>query len=98
MKPSWEMVALGEMCRIELGKTPARKFPKLWDTGRHTDNVWLSIADLPIGSSPLVADNKEYVSDLAAETMKLVPAGTLMVSFKLTSRAGGYCRPRPYDF
>ena len=80
----WETKPLGDLCRIELGSTPARKFPKNWDTEKQTDNVWLSIADLPVGFDSWVSDSKEYVSALAAETIKTVPAGTLMVSFKLT--------------
>ena len=81
---SWIVKQLGEVCRIELGSTPARKSLKNWDTKKQADNIWLSIADLPSGSDPLVYDSKEYVSAEAAAGMKVVPKGTLMVSFKLT--------------
>ena len=80
----WEARVLGDLCQIELGNTPARRFSKNWDAKKQTDNVWLSIADLPVGYDPWVSDSKEYVSELATKTMKLVPTGTLMVSFKLT--------------
>ena len=56
----------------------------MWDPGRKTGNVWLSIADLPQSLHAVAEDSKEYVSDLAAERMRLIPKGTLMVSFKLT--------------
>ncbi len=56
----------------------------MWDPGRKTENVWLSIADLPHSLHAVVTDSKEYVSDLAAESMRVIPRGTLLVSFKLT--------------
>lgn len=46
--------------------------------------MWLSIADMPIGLNAKAIDSREYVSDFAAKTMKTVPEGTLLVSFKLT--------------
>ncbi len=46
--------------------------------------MWLSIADLPRGLHAAASDSKEYVSDEAAKHMRLVPEGTLLVSFKLT--------------
>ncbi len=78
------MKPLGELCRIELGATPARQNTAMWDPGRTTENVWLSIADLPQGVHAVVSDSKEYVSDLAATRLRLIPKGTLLVSFKLT--------------
>lgn len=56
----------------------------MWDPGRKTENVWLSIADLPQSLHAVADDSKEYVSDLAAKRMRLIPKGTLLVSFKLT--------------
>ena len=80
----WRTVPLGELCRIELGRTPARDNKSNWDETRTTGNVWLSIADMPTTLHAKASDSKEYVSDLAAERMKVVPEGTLLVSFKLT--------------
>lgn len=84
MSTGWKTKALGELCAIELGKTPSRANPKFWDEKRATDNVWLSIADLLNGDDDVVNDSKEYLSDAGAALCKIVPAGTLMVSFKLT--------------
>lgn len=81
---AWALVALGELCRIELGRTPARASESNWDDAKETGNVWLSIADMPITLHAEASDSKEYVSELAATSMKLVPKGTLLVSFKLT--------------
>ena len=84
MKAGWELKTLGEVCRIELGSTPSRGNPKFWDKQRSTGNIWLSIRDLPLGTREVVSESREYVSDLAASTMKIVPKGTLIASFKLT--------------
>lgn len=84
MKKVWQTKQLGELCEIELGKTPARANASFWDEKRETSNVWLSIADLLKAEDNIVADSKEYVSDKGAAICKLVPKGTLLVSFKLT--------------
>lgn len=81
---SWQVKKLGELCKIELGKTPARSNKKLWDDSKETKNIWLSIADLPSSIKPRVGDSKEYISDEGASLCKLVPEGTLIVSFKLS--------------
>ena len=80
----WRTISLGDLCRIELGGTPARKSPTLWDPDKKTGNVWLSIADLPKTLHTHVTDSKEYIADEAAKKAKLVREGTLLVSFKLT--------------
>jgi type I restriction enzyme S subunit len=84
MKKGWQTKNLGELCEIELGKTPARANASYWDEKRETSNVWISIADLLNAEDNVVVDSKEYVSDKGAAICKLVPKGTLLVSFKLT--------------
>ena len=84
MKSGWQTQALGDLCAIELGKTPSRANAKFWDEKRETNNVWLSIADLLNGEDGVVADSREYLSNAGAALCKIVPEGTLMVSFKLT--------------
>ena len=78
----WRTKELGTLCTIQMGKTPARGNRKLWDTEKSSNNVWLSIADLEHGNE--ISDSKEYISDTAAVSMKIVPKGTVMVSFKLS--------------
>ena len=81
---SWDVIPLGKVCTIELGKTPARKNTHYWDPDKCTENVWLSIADLPKTGSSVVTTSKEHVSDAGARVCKTVPKGTLLMSFKLT--------------
>ncbi|QQR77478.1 MAG: restriction endonuclease subunit S [Candidatus Moraniibacteriota bacterium] len=84
MKQDWETKKLGEICSIELGKTPYRGDESFWDKEKETRNVWLSIADLLNVNGNVVSDSKEYISDKATKLSKLVEKGTLLVSFKLT--------------
>ncbi len=84
MKVGWQKKKLGDLCKIELGKTPARAHKAFWDEKRETDNVWLSIADLLNAEDNVVVDSKEYLSDKGAAISKNVRKGTLLASFKLT--------------
>jgi len=84
VKSGWQIKKLGDLCEIELGKTPARANKAFWDEKRETGNVWLSIADLLNAKGNIVADSKEYLSDKGAAISKTVRKGTLLASFKLT--------------
>lgn len=84
MKDGWRTRKLGQLCGIELGRTPARANKAFWDEQRETGNVWLSIADLLNAEDNVVTDSKEYLSDQGALISKTVRKGTLLVSFKLT--------------
>ena len=73
-------VPLGQICNIEIGRTPSRNQPKYWGNGYS----WLSIADMK--NFKFLSETKEQVTDLAIRecNMKLVPQGTLLFSFKLS--------------
>lgn len=73
-------VPLGQICNIEIGRTPSRNQPKYWGNGYS----WLSIADMK--NFKFLSETKEQVTDLAIGecNMKLVPQGTLLFSFKLS--------------
>ncbi len=84
MKQAFSTESLGAICGIEIGRTPSRSNPQLWDASKKTGNVWLSIADLANGQGHTVFDSREYISHEAASQCRLVSKGTLLVSFKLT--------------
>lgn len=84
MKANWQTKKLGEVCDIEIGKTPSRSNKKFWDLEKQTENVWLSIRDLSDAEDKIISDSKEYISEKGAEISKKVKSGTLLVSFKLT--------------
>jgi len=81
---SWKIKKLGEVCEIELGKTPYRKDKPYWDTEKQTNNVWVSIADMQNTKDKFIYDSKEYISNKAVPISKIVKKGTLLLSFKLT--------------
>ena len=74
------IVRLEEICGIQIGRTPSRSVPEYWDG----ELPWVTISDL--GNGRLVARTKERITRLGAEESrsKLVPAGTLLLSFKLS--------------
>lgn len=80
----WPMVALGDLCHIAIGRTPSRSDASLWDDTKSTSHVWLSIGDLPVQSMSVLTASKEHLSDAGAQFVPLVPAGTLLMSFKLS--------------
>jgi len=82
MKKNWEVKKLGEICTIQLGKTPYRKNPKFWDKEKISGNVWLSISDLKHGV--YISESAEHISDLGAKNVVKIPQGTMLLSFKLT--------------
>jgi len=82
MKKDWEVKKLGEVCTIQLGKTPYRNNSKFWDKEKTSGNVWLSIADLKHGK--YISESAEQISDLGAKNIVKIPQGTMLISFKLT--------------
>ncbi len=76
------MTKLSVIFDLQMGKTPARAKSEYWNNG---DNDWVSIADLSTYNK-YVCDTKETISDLAVADsgIKLVPANTVIMSFKLT--------------
>lgn len=82
MSDSWQTVPTRSVARIEIGGTPAREEPRFW-ADQDNGHPWASIADL---SSQEVVETAEYISDLGVRlsNVKLVPAGTPIMSFKLT--------------
>ncbi|MFH1811035.1 MAG: restriction endonuclease subunit S [Pseudomonadota bacterium] len=76
-KGEWETKRLGAICQIRMGRTPSRLNQAYWGPG-HT---WLSISDL---QEKVVSASKEQITELGAQGMEVVPAGTLLMSFKLS--------------
>jgi type I restriction enzyme, S subunit len=77
---NWKIEKLGDLCQIEVGKTPSRKKPEYFGVGF----TWLSIADM--NGSLFIEKSKEQITEKAiADTkIKIVPANTVLYSFKLS--------------
>ena len=67
---------------FDLGKTPDRHNNRYWNNGKYP---WFTIADLQ--EMGAVSSSKEKISEIALNEKfagKLIPRGTLLMSFKLT--------------
>ncbi|MCD7747099.1 MAG: restriction endonuclease subunit S [Firmicutes bacterium] len=73
---------LSEIYTLQMGKTPARNNYEYWNNG---DNDRGSISDLSIYNK-YVGGTKETISNIAVKEsgIKLVPANTVIMSFKLS--------------
>jgi type I restriction enzyme S subunit len=80
----WPVHAFAEIADYDVGRTPARAKPEYWD--RSGEVVpWVTISDVPAYGTVLAT--KESVSASAFHRVfrgEVVPAGTLLMSFKLT--------------
>ena len=77
----WEVVRLGDVAEISMGKTPKRSNKEYWENGKYP---WVTISDL---KGKYIKTTKEKISDKAFTEVfrkKLIPKGTLLMSFKLT--------------
>ncbi len=77
----WEVVRLGDIVNFKIGRTPPRKNKDYWTNGRY---YWVSISDM---RNSYINNTSEMVSEKAHKEIfkeKLTPAGTLLMSFKLT--------------
>ena len=83
-KKDWVKVKLGDICSYDLGKTPKRDNPAYWK--KEAGSVpWVKIADMSEHS--VITETSENISELAFHEVfrgRIVPAGTLLMSFKLT--------------
>lgn len=73
-------INITELCEIQVGKTPSRNESSYWGKG----SLWLSIADMNQGL--FLEKTKETITDKAVQEtkIKIVPAGTILFSFKLS--------------
>lgn len=80
---NWVTKQLGEICDIQIGGTPSRNNPALWDTDKQTENYWVSIRDL---NQKIITSTDERISDLGTKksNAKRISKDTILLSFKLT--------------
>ena len=79
---NFETRTVDELFDLQIGKTPARNNLAYWDNGIHK---WISVGDLG-RYDRLTGDTTEKISQAAVDEtgIKLVPAQTVIMSFKLT--------------
>ncbi len=85
-KYGWKGCRLADLCEINIGKTPSRNETRYWGGA----NPWLAISDMK--GDECVSRTKERISDAAVEecNCKIVSAGTVLLSFKLSIGKGSY--------
>lgn len=80
----WPIRSFAEVADYGVGRTPARANPAFWTQGGE-GKPWVTISDMP--AYGVVTATKESISVEALGRVfggELVPAGTLIMSFKLT--------------
>ena len=80
----WKLCLSSDLYKVSIGKTPPRK-EKWWFSKDKEDIPWLSIKDM--GNSFIYAlETSEFLTEDAVNkfNIKVVPAETVIVSFKLT--------------
>ena len=78
---SWQWVRFGQIVKMCIGKTPARGDVRYWS---NATNHWVTISDM--ADYAHIRSTKEKISDAAASDLmgSISPAGSLLMSFKLT--------------
>ncbi len=78
---SWAWCRLGCLTNMRIGKTPTRGDSSLWQSGIYP---WISISDMT--DKGIVLSTKEKITEKAAKEVMgaISPAGSLIMSFKLT--------------
>ncbi|WP_087100477.1 restriction endonuclease subunit S [Nocardiopsis sp. JB363] len=91
----WEQTTLGAIADLSIGRTPDRKNPDYWTTD--TTYPFCTIADMP-ERSWTVNPTREGVTSAAITDgkAKLAPAGSLLMSFKLTIGRVGFAERDVY--
>ncbi|MDQ3223561.1 MAG: restriction endonuclease subunit S [Gemmatimonadota bacterium] len=75
-------VALGDLVKFQMGGTPPREEPMFWATSGN-GFPWVSISDMQ-GREISTTAEQITESGIQAARLKMVPAGTPIMSFKLT--------------
>lgn len=93
MRDAWRRTTLGEVADIMIGRTPPRNDPRYWTTD--LSRPFCTIADMTTSS---VNPQREGVTELAVREGKArpVPAGGLLLSFKLSIGRVGFAARELY--
>ena len=78
----WKESIVKNEFKLTMGKTPARNNPNYWQSG---SNKWVSISDMA-KYGRYTGDTQEKITDIAISEsgIKVVPKGTIIMSFKLS--------------
>ena len=86
-----QKVYLGDICDIRIGRTPPRKQPQ-WFSSSH-GMKWVSIKDMGNTGKYISQTNELLTMDAISKfNIPIIPAGTLLMSFKLTVGRLGFTK------
>lgn len=76
----YPMERMDSLCIVKIGGTPSRAESKYYENGTH---LWVSISEM---DGNIITDTKEKLTDegVANSNVKLIKAGTTLLSFKLS--------------
>jgi type I restriction enzyme, S subunit len=83
----WREASLGEVCRIRIGRTPPRKEARYWT--QDLERPFCTIADMTERRINPIREGVTQVAESDGKA-KRVPAGSLLMSFKLTIGRVGF--------
>ena len=80
---TWPQEQLSNVCEIEIGGTPARGNPRFWARRGEAGFPWVAISDM---GPERIDQTAEQITQQGVNnsSTKLVPEGTILMSFKLT--------------
>lgn len=92
---TWTEATLGDIAALSIGRTPDRKNATYWTSD--TSHPFCTIADMPVESWN-INPQREGVTEAAIRDgkAKLAPAGSLLMSFKLTIGRVGFAERDVY--
>lgn len=81
----WEVHRADEISTISIGKTPPRKESQWFSDCEDSNFTWVSIKDMG-ACGVFIGESSEYLTKdaVAKHNVKMVPKGTVLLSFKLT--------------
>ncbi|MCF6366308.1 MAG: N-6 DNA methylase [Bacteroidales bacterium] len=73
--PDWEMVELGEICKVKSGGTPSRNESKYWNG----DIPWVKTGEI---NYEIIADTDEKITELGLKnsSASIIPNGTILMA------------------
>lgn len=79
-KSKWRLFKLKDICSVKIGGTPTRKKTEYYLNG---SNLWVSISEM---KGNIITNTKEKITNEGVDrsNVKLIKAGTTLVSFKLS--------------
>ena len=82
MKNDWEIKKLGEVCEINIGRTPERGNSKMWDKEKKTDTIIQTT--LPLNFDEKKSEVEEEVKNI--DILNITPIEAINILSKLKEK------------